>query len=203
MPSKFYAASGTAYTTPAAFFAPVRREPTQLHPALRPAQVEAWLEPGRKQSAEKAAAHSHRHTVRPSKSQGQGRLLSASKGHAPEQSSRDSSASKLLHTGTIRQNRDKPVPVSRRQPGVNKPPSRGDQGAEEAVPLTPAHPTRIRGVRPEVRRPKDAPHGRSRRSSGVSRAVGEVRFFFALLRSRCERQMPASKNSGGCCKGEK
>ncbi|KAK5678964.1 hypothetical protein LTS10_008619 [Elasticomyces elasticus] len=36
MPSKFYAASGVAYTTPTAFFEPDRRKPDLIHPALRP-----------------------------------------------------------------------------------------------------------------------------------------------------------------------
>ncbi|KAK4953143.1 hypothetical protein LTR10_008849 [Elasticomyces elasticus] len=36
MPSKFYAASGVAYTTPTAFFEPNQGKPDVLHPALRP-----------------------------------------------------------------------------------------------------------------------------------------------------------------------
>ncbi|KAK3069809.1 hypothetical protein LTR53_011569 [Teratosphaeriaceae sp. CCFEE 6253] len=46
MPSKFYASSGVAYTTPAAFFAPDRQELDRVHPALRRQSTFTRVGPG-------------------------------------------------------------------------------------------------------------------------------------------------------------
>jgi len=170
MASRFYAASGVAYTTPAAFFAPSRREPDQLHPALR-------------QKASSTRQKFTRDGI----------------GLRPERWRTRTSGKKTTSTkATLLQSEDEPTPLSQRggSPGI-KPASRSRKIAAEAVPLSTATSTRDRGARSEPKQPHTYASCKDRRPGGLARFVGEIRFGCALLRLWSQRQVNGSLEGRG------
>ncbi|KAK1059993.1 hypothetical protein LTR74_012214 [Friedmanniomyces endolithicus] len=169
MGSRFYAASGIAYTTPAAFFAPSRREPEQLHPALRRKHSSA-----RQESREDGS------------------------GLRPESRRTRSSATKSAGTkATSSHSKDKAAPPSQRGgPSTVNPASRSREVAtNDETPCT-AKSTRVRGAKAEIRQPGKA-HCKDRRPHGLARFVGEIRFGCALLRLWNRRLMARSLERRG------
>ncbi len=170
MASRFYAASGVAYTTPAAFFAPSRREPEQLHPALR----------------QKAPSTRQKSTRDGS-------------GLQPERRRTRTSGKKSSSTKATRlEHEDKAAPPAQQAgSSVVNPASRSRKIATEAVPSSTATSTRDRGARSEPKQPHNYASCKDRRPGGLARFVGEIRFGCALLRLWSQRQVNGSLEGRG------
>ncbi|KAK0316741.1 hypothetical protein LTS16_001790 [Friedmanniomyces endolithicus] len=161
MASRFYAASGVAYSTPAAFFAPSRREPEQLHPALRQEKSTAGQKSQNDGNSRRAASR---------------RTLSSAK---------TSTGTKA----TWLQSEDNAISPSHRRGGsVVDASSRKLKGATEDGPFSTITSTRVHGANSGPRQPPNSPR-KARRPGSLARFVGEIRFGCALLRLWSRRQM--------------
>ncbi|KAK0266448.1 hypothetical protein LTS16_023883 [Friedmanniomyces endolithicus] len=148
MASRFYAASGVAYTTPAAFFAPSRREPEQLHPALR----------------QKAPSTRQKSTRDGS-------------GLQPERRRTRTSGNKSTSSKATRlRSEDEAAPLSQRGgPSVVMSECCEQKPASKDAPSGTAKSTRIRRARSEPRQPHNNVSSKDGHPGGLARFVGEIR----------------------------
>jgi len=171
MASRFYAASGVAYTTPAAFFAPSRREPEQLHPALR----------------QKAPSTRQKSTRDGS-------------GLQPERRRTRTSGNKSTSSKATRlRSEDEAAPLSQRGgPSVVMSECCEQKPASKDAPSGTAKSTRIRRARSEPRQPHNNVSSKDGHPGGLARFVGEIRLGCALLRLWSRRRMDRSLERRGC-----
>ncbi|KAK5705074.1 hypothetical protein LTR97_002188 [Elasticomyces elasticus] len=203
MPSKFYAASGVAYTTPTAFFEPNQRKPDVLHPALRPRASSQRVrktssnEPTVKDRETCEAVHDmlrrHRqfkvyNRASPAKSNDESQLEIQS---APRGSFSSAKPVKPIPSGSGKypprveslqsSPPSKPIPVREPTPPET---CKDFRDMPTTLPLPPTEKDGARCNKYMMIRPQQP--------SSFTRFVSEVRFNIAIVGMRSRRQMPRS-----------